>query len=234
MRGKLGENMSREQAEAEAAAYAAARGRAHLERLETESSSLTRQRDAVRNADAEFEAALAEFASAVEADPSAAGDARAVAEDARRRLAAIEHRRQAEEAIAAGTVALAKLRAAQKELGSASSWSTWDTWGSGGLVSSMMKHNRLDTASATLAEASQALGVLTRELQDVNVQLPGVSAPIVGSFARGIDIFFDNIFTDLMVGDQIRDASAQVDAAIANVELTMTALENVRASVADA
>lgn len=234
MRGKIADNLTREQAEAEAAAFAAARARDHLDTLHAEGASLTRERDALGDADGAFTAALAEMADAVSADSNAPADVRAIGEEARQRLDAIQYRRQAEEALAAGSDALDRLYAARKELGSAQNWSTWDTWGGGGVISSMAKHSKLDAASAKLQEASQALGVLTRELQDVDVSLPGVESPIIDNLSRGIDIWFDNIFTDFGIQDQIHQAGAQLDQTIANVELTMTALRDVHARLADA
>ncbi len=233
MRGGLDEQRSKEEAEAQAAAYAAERARADLERLQAEADTLARDQESLARAEGAFTAALTEFSQAVANDPDAGFDTRSLADDARRRLDDMQRRREADEALAAGHHALDRLNEARMVLGSADSWSAWDTWGGGDLISSMMKHHRLDGATDKLREASAALDVFTRELGDVHVELPGVSTPMVGELARGIDIWFDNFITDLMVRDRIKAARVQLDESIRSVEQALAAVEQVRAGLQD-
>jgi hypothetical protein len=64
-----------------------------------------------------------------------------------------------------------------------------------------MKHSRLDEAAQAAAYADRCLAVLRTELADV----PGLSltAPqlAVDGLTRFVDVWFDNIFTDLAVRD---------------------------------
>ncbi|GMA38500.1 hypothetical protein [Mobilicoccus caccae] len=89
-----------------------------------------------------------------------------------------------------------------------------------------MKHQRLDEVTDQLQSASAVLDRFSRELADVD--LPGVDAPVVDGLSRGIDIFFDNIFTDLSVRGRIKEAAAQLDDAIEKVSAAILELERRR------
>lgn len=233
MRGSLEERLTREEAEAQAAAYAAERARVDLERLRSEAERLIRERDALARAEDAFDEALTEFSQAVDADADATLDTRSLRENARRRLDDRQRRREADEALAAGRFALDRLNEARMELGSADSWSAWDTWGGGDIISSMMKHRRLDQATDRLRDASAALEVFSRELGDVHADLPGLTAPMVDGLSRGLDIWFDNFFTDLMVRDRIKNAMRRVEESIRSVEDAIDAVERVRSGLQD-
>ena len=92
-----------------------------------------------------------------------------------------------------------------------------------------MKHDRLDKATALLDEAAAAIQRFSRELSDV--ELPGVDVPLVDELSRGLDIWFDNFVTDLMVGQRIKQAKDEVDHAIQAVEETMVRLRALRANL---
>ena len=219
--------------EYQAAAYAAERARVDLERLRSEAERLIRERDALARAEDAFDEALTEFSQAVDADADATLDTRSLRENARRRLDDRQRRREADEALAAGRFALDRLNEARMELGSADSWSAWDTWGGGDIISSMMKHRRLDQATDRLRDASAALEVFSRELGDVHADLPGLTAPMVDGLSRGLDIWFDNFFTDLMVRDRIKNAMRRVEESIRSVEDAIDAVERVRSGLQD-
>ena len=98
------------------------------------------------------------------------------------------------------TAASALLDAARGHLGSAESWSTYDTWFGGGLLASSVKHDRIDGASDRIGEAQQALFEFARELADVDA-VPTVRADLgISPTSRTVDVWFDNVFTDLSVG----------------------------------
>lgn len=92
LRGDRDQRLTREEAEAQAAAYAAERARTELQRLEAEADRLTRDRDALARSDDAFEEALAEFADAVAADPGASLDVRTLAERSQSRLTTLRRR----------------------------------------------------------------------------------------------------------------------------------------------
>lgn len=221
-KGSRGGDLDRERAEADRARYEAQRAQADLDRLRREAEGLRAQRDALGDVEAAHERALAATVRAAEADPSLRG----VAGDAERQLGHILERREVEEALAAGHEARTSLLEARETLGRADDWSAWDTWGGGDVFSSYMKHQRLDEVTDQLQSASAVLDRFSRELADVD--LPGVDAPVVDGLSRGIDIFFDNIFTDLSVRSRIKEAAAQLDDAIEKVSAAILELERRR------
>jgi hypothetical protein len=111
-------------------------------------------------------------------------------------------------------------------LGSADSWSSWDTFGGGGMLSSAMKHERLDEARLRLQVAGEALTRFTRELDDL--RMPGIALPECSGLVRGVDIWWDNVGVDLLVRDRIKRTQRDVDAAVARVEEALATLETRR------
>ena len=77
----------------------------------------------------------------------------------------------------AGRSALQALLAALEKLDSADGWSGWDTFAGGGMLSSALKHQRLDEAGQLIGLAAEALDRFSRELDDLSllgVQLPEI------------------------------------------------------------
>ena len=109
------------------------------------------------------------------------------------------------------------LTLARNELGSADSWSAYDTWFGGGLISSSIKHDRIDDAGRRIAQAQEALVDLARELGEVQ-DVAGLRADLgISPTTRTFDVWFDNLFSDLSVRSSIQDSSLRVDRAIAAV-----------------
>lgn len=123
--------------------------------------------------------------------------------------------KEVREAVAAGERALGSLRNAQKCLDSAKNWGIVDIFG-GGLVSSLVKHSKMDDAARYMEEAKNDVQRFQRELQDVSVSMD--LRMEIGSFLSFADIFFDNPFVDVMVQSRIGEVRDQVDEAIARVE----------------
>ena len=113
--------------------------------------------------------------------------------------------REVREAVQAGEEALAGIQKAREKLGSAKNWGIFDMLG-GGMISSMVKHSRMDDASEDMEEAKRKLAAFERELKDISI-----SADLsveMGSFLRFVDTFMDNLFVDFMVQSRIDDAIA--------------------------
>jgi hypothetical protein len=172
------------------------------------------------------ERAAAAHADAVRASGAAPG-LEAVLDE----LAALEAESgELEEAVAAGRRARTALDEARDRLGSADSWSAYDTWMGGGMLSSMVKHDRLDEAGARIEAAQRALADFTRELGDVG-SVQALSADLgISPMTRTVDVFFDNIFSDLSVRGQIKSSLDAVDAARVSVG---RALDGLTARAAD-
>jgi hypothetical protein len=223
LRGSREDRLGRERAEADAARYRVVEAQARLD-------ALTREHEAVR-------AELARLSSAQETYDAVLDEkARHLAgsDDPRgRRLVALaqeqgrltEEAREVAEAGQAARAALDALARLDRTLGSASAWSTYDTFFDGGLVGSMIKHDRLDQAAKEAAQADQCLVVLRTELADVDGSGPLTASVAVDGLTRFVDVWFDNIFTDFAVRERIGRAKENVAASIARVENLLADLD---------
>nr|WP_298515065.1 hypothetical protein [uncultured Marvinbryantia sp.] len=119
------------------------------------------------------------------------------------------------EAVAAGERALTSLRRAQEKLDSARNWGLFDLFG-GGFITDMIKHSRMNDASALMENARADLLVFQRELRDVCV--PTEFRMEVSDFLTFADFFFDGVIADYLVQSKIAEARAQVNDAIYQVE----------------
>lgn len=97
--------------------------------------------------------------------------------------------------------ARARLLAAQEKMGSARNWGIVDLLG-GGLITNLIKHNRLDGAMREVEQTQPLLRELSRELNELS--LPEDTGLDIGGFAVFADFFFDGLFADLYVQSKIR------------------------------
>ena len=126
-----------------------------------------------------------------------------------------DRHREIREAIAAGQRALSSLDRAREYLDSARGWGIFDMLG-GGLISSFIKHSKIEDASDCLEEAKQDLRAFSRELADVQ-SVEGIDVGI-DSFLTFADFFLDGFLADYFVQRKIREAQSEVDSAIRQVE----------------
>ena len=207
LRGTRDHTLERERAEADAARYRVAEAEGRLE-------ALRRDRDAAQARLSQLAAAPRTYAAVLddkERHLSESGDPRRgqLLELADERGRLTSEMRELAEAMQAARVASGALSQVRDKLGSASGWSTYDTFFGGGALSSAIKHSRLDEAAQAAAHADRCLAVLRSELADVR----GVAvAPnlAVDGLTRFVDVWFDNIFTDLAVRDRIKQAEHNV------------------------
>ncbi|MCD7883170.1 MAG: hypothetical protein LUI87_05630 [Lachnospiraceae bacterium] len=118
------------------------------------------------------------------------------------------------EAITAANRALDSLENAQRELKGAKNWGLLDLFG-GGMVTTMLKHGRMDKAQRQIEDAKYYLQVLKKELRDIDIPM-NINVE-VGSFLSFADLFFDGMVADWLVQSRINDAIRQVDMAHARV-----------------
>ncbi|MBQ8087978.1 MAG: hypothetical protein IJ074_07245 [Clostridia bacterium] len=121
-------------------------------------------------------------------------------------------RKEIMEAVEAGVRALNSLREAQSKLDSARNWGIFDMLG-GGMISSAIKHSKLDDARRCMEKAQWELQSFGRELQDV--ALPSVE---IDGFLTFADFFLDGFLADFMVQRHINETRSQIDNAIRQVE----------------
>lgn len=130
-------------------------------------------------------------------------------------------RREIDEAVLAGERALDSLREAKRQLNSARAWGIYDLVG-GGLISSMIKHSKINNANEWMDQANRDLRRFARELQDVDSEGLQIDT---GSLVSMLDIFCDNFFSDIMVQQKINDSRARIDALTDRIEAAVQALK---------
>ena len=203
--GHKEERLDKERREALAAKLQYDQARSDLEYLENKLNGLIRERDGLQDAPEQLEALWTEKAELVKAMGGQTG-ARLVELD--RQLSDVTHQqKELEEALSAGENAKRLLGQVQDDLDSARSWGTWDMLG-GGLIATMAKHDRLDSAQSSIRAAQRALSDFRTELADVSqLQVPNIQ---IGEFATFADYFFDGIFSDWYVQSSIKTAQEGV------------------------
>ena len=203
--GHKEERLDKERREALAAKLQYDQARSDLEYLENKLNGLIRERDGLRDAPEQLEALWTEKAELVKAMGGQTG-ARLVELD--RQLSDVTHQqKELEEALSAGENAKRLLGQVQDDLDSARSWGTWDMLG-GGLIATMAKYDRLDSAQSSIRAAQRALSDFRTELADVSqLQVPNIQ---IGEFATFADYFFDGIFSDWYVQSSIKKAQEGV------------------------
>lgn len=112
-----------------------------------------------------------------------------------------------QEAKVATVEALARVDQAISSLDSASSWGLFDIFG-GGAVASLMKRKRIQGANEAIQALTTSIGVLNKELADINMSLPATISDSLRD--RAWDMWLDNIFTDMKVQKDIKVALQQL------------------------
>jgi hypothetical protein len=121
-----------------------------------------------------------------------------------RELAAM---REALQLADAARQALSDLRG---KVGSASRWSTYDLFG-GGMIATAIVHRRLGKAADVAAEADYRLALLRTELADLHGTMPTFPLLTISARTKLVNMWADNIFTDMAVHDRIKQARQNVD-----------------------
>jgi hypothetical protein len=181
--------------------------------LTRESSEIKRKLSEFRDLHARYDSVLKEKEKLLQEQNSA---------DARQLIALEEKKgtlqlslKELGEALMAGEAVLNGLEKVERSLGSARSWGTWDMLG-GGLITTAIKHSRIDDARDQVQEV-QALALrFERELTDVRLD---IDLPLqFNSFTKFADYFFDNLITDWIVNSRIEESRNSVRIAHAKVE----------------
>lgn len=219
--GKMDEKLTQERAEAYAARVkydAAARELASVEEdLERKETELSRLADC----DARYEETLRRKQEALKASGSpAAGEILRLEE----RLSGLKSQeKEIGEAICAGGEALATADRILQSLESADGWATWDLFG-GGLIADIAKHDHLDSAQAAVEQLQVQLRRFRTELVDVGSIQADFHISIDG-FLRFADYFFDGLFADWAVMDQISQSQQQVGSTRSQIAQVLSQLD---------
>lgn len=116
--------------------------------------------------------------------------------------------RELNEALKAGEAAEKFTEDVLDSLSSAESWGTFDVLG-GGLIADAVKYSKLDDAQMLIEGLQDQLRRFKTELADVTIY--SEMDVKVDGFLQFADYFFDNLFTDWMVMDKIRNSQQQVE-----------------------
>lgn len=217
MKGDAEDRLMVEKAEQDAAARALAAAQQRRDAAAAEVATLRAAQDALGHVDARYAGALADLDD--ELQRSQGASAAELGDIAARLGEAAAEKREIDEASAALVAANAELVGAIALLDSAGGWSTYDTFFGGGFVTDLMKHDRIDEATAGFTRVNRALERLATELADIH------ATPVDGvGISEGLavfDVLFDNFLSDWMVREQIAQArSASIDLQVRLSELT--------------
>jgi len=113
--------------------------------------------------------------------------------------------KELKEALNTGEEALTGINDVIDSLQSAKGWGTWDLLG-GGLITTAIKHSRIDDARKSVHRIQHQLRVFQKELNDVNPYLKSEIIIDIGSLATFADYFFDGLITDWIVQSRINDS----------------------------
>lgn len=134
----------------------------------------------------------------------------------------LDREKELREARLAGQEALDCLNRAADTLKSAGNWGIVDMLG-GGLISTFVKHSRMNDAEALVQQARSALKRFQKELMDVeNVEEFHIET---GDFLAFADYFFDGIIADWLMQSRINEAKTQVENARQKVAYIMKQLQ---------
>lgn len=205
LRGTKEEKLDREQAEAWSARLKWQEAERQLEEICAEIADREARVTADANCQAEYEALLREKEQVYrEKDPILAAK---LAELEQRQLEITGQWKELDEAVVAGRQALYQIDAALHKLDTAEGLSSWDMWG-GGLWTDMLKYESMEEAQALMAQVQSGLRRYQAELADV-AETARLELEVDGTLSV-MDVFFDNIFADWAVRDQILRSTDQL------------------------
>lgn len=134
------------------------------------------------------------------------------------------------EAIAAGNEAISSLEQVISALESAKGWGTWDMLG-GGLISTAIKHSRIDAARSSIHEVESKMSQFRRELSDIQ---NGIDLQInIDAFESFADYIFDGLIFDWIVQSKIVDSLERCKQGMVRIDRAVTELENLEQGVQD-
>lgn len=134
----------------------------------------------------------------------------------------LDREKELREAKLAGQEALDCLNRAADSLKSAGNWGIVDMLG-GGMISTFIKHSKMNGAEELVQQARSALKRFQKELMDVEtVEDFHIET---GDFLAFADYFFDGIIADWLMQSRINDARAQVENARQKVMYIMRQLD---------
>ncbi|WP_237037409.1 hypothetical protein [Mediannikoviicoccus vaginalis] len=111
--------------------------------------------------------------------------------------------KELQEARDQAVIVIEKIDRALDTLDNAKFWGMWDMFG-GEFFSSWKKRNKIKEANQYIEGITDSVKDLEKELKDVDMVLPEEISNTMGD--RALDIWFDNIFTDMRVQGEIKSS----------------------------
>ena len=129
------------------------------------------------------------------------------------------------EAISAGKVVLVGMDEIKVSLQSAEGWGLWDLLG-GGLLTTAVKHSRINDARASVIDVQKNMRHFKRELADLQNKIDlKIDVSELASFA---DFFFDGLIIDWLVQSKIQASLEQSKKARKMIVKTLKEIENLK------
>lgn len=204
--GKKEEKLDKERQEAYAAAAKYNSAIRELEYVNDSIRSSEEELNRLKGSEAKYQSLLMEKKESIKA--SGANGAREIL-DLEEQIAAVHNlKKELAEAEKEGREARNKVEEVLHALDDADSLGTWDAWGGDGIFLHMAKHDALDKAQNAVEALQVELRSFKTELADV--QMDEDLKVNLDDFTRFADWFFDNIFTDLDVLDQIHESQRKM------------------------
>lgn len=224
--GRMDEQLNKERQEAYAARVKYDAVARELEGVECDLRRYESELAGLLGCAHKYEAVLKEKADAIKAAGGINGEKILKLEE---RGAFLENqKKELREAISAGNAALGTAQQVLSSLDSAEGWGTWDLFG-GGLIADLAKHSHLDEAQNSIEHLQSQLRRFKTELADVTIQAD--MQVNVDGFLRFADYFFDGLFVDWMVMDQISQSQSQVQSTRNQIESVLSRLDSMMNAV---
>lgn len=218
--GKLDEKIDEERREAAAAKVKLDAAKQELAAVDHDIQQIQAQLQELSGCERAYSDALEEKRNALRSSGTPAA-ARILELEEQLALAQIRSK-EIREAICAGRSALEAANSVLDALKEAGRWNTWDAFG-GGVIAHISKHEVLDYAQAEVGGLQRDLCRFQAELADIHIEAD--LRVTVDGFLRFADYFFDSLFVDWMVGDQISQSQTSVETVKRQISEALEKLE---------
>jgi hypothetical protein len=194
-----------------------------VEYLMRERDRLLQGLDKLKNVDTEYESLLSDKERFLrQSDKPVSGE---LVEFSEKIANLVSEEKEVSEAISAGNNVISGLEQVINSLESAEGWGTWDLLG-GGLISTAVKHSRIDDARKGINEVQTKMSQFKRELADVqnNIELQ----IDIGDLEYFADFFLDGLIVDWIVQSKIVGSLERSRGAKDVIAQAVVELENVK------
>ena len=220
--GKLDDKLDKERQEAYAARVKLEGAERQLAGIDGDIQEIQKQLQEIRIAEEQFGFALEKRLEELKASGSPVADQILALEQ---QIVLLESRKkEIREAMSVGRSALGTTERILAELDSADGWNTWDMFGGGGAITHLAKHSHLDEAQDLVYLLQSQLRKFKTELADI--QITANMQVNIDGFLRFADYFFDGLFADWAVGDQISQSQGAVSSTRRKIEKMMDQLKD--------